>query len=1255
MATWLFEFDLGAGYVDKTSLVITESVDRRLEIHKDLKPTTNELNFTVGPDASFFNSLLAGGADVPIRVAKDGARFFTGFVQRIPETSIRSALGTMSIKAYDPSIKLKRELLAPYKKWNSTVSVIVGELLTAAGIASQNIGTIAMTIDSATFEIGTTYWDAIDKLLSDFGYVLWFDETGTARSFFLFPFSTTSSATFLTGAAGNIIDELKVARKGTRFGGASVSFYRHESRSNLIVFSDSTKAGQLNKCNIDLTQHNGVYFDKVGTEDVYAEYNVVENQVNREIIGTTNVSFSILGSGITVAQAVDYGLKAAIKIIGSGIITKLDIIAGSAILKGAKVLKESRISGLSEKLDIYEAPFITVDADADFLVSARRDYWANSGVTFSFKTTDVVTLGAVITLIDFTLGYNLSALVVGFNEDDLGFRRVWCEALVPYAAQLVTTSAQGVPAPNPPNGVPIVLIADITAPTVPTGLSVSQISTGALRISFNASSDTESGVAIYRVYRRENGSIAEGVVTDVNGLGSGPFNVDDTSPVKGKYYQYTVSAVDARGNESAKCVWSTAVQSVVADPPSGITGLAASAVPAGVSVAWDGNQDAIAYLLEKSTDGGVTWLTAGGWPRTINTNSYFEALAAGTDSTALANWRYKVKGISKDGVLSSSYSSVASISIPVAWTYTPAAPTISGSIAKRSASIIISVQANLVDPDGWDVQISRDNLTWYAPNLAAASDADGWYTGSAGDALTVYDNAVNIAYLPIPIFEGLPLAIGQAYYFRVRARGKSAGVGLWSVTIGAFTAFPGLFADLAAAQIQSASLADSSITTAKLFAGAVTAATLGVTNLDVDGVANVISLNASKIYSAATALVAAATGTELLSGGPASGKYAYNFFDLDAGKFRIGDGSNYIYYDGAGELTLRLSSFKVSTLVTRMKGTLNISDLGDIDTGLTNPLTLKADGAGGAKLGLGLTDIISLESSGRVSIYGPLKAPMLIGDARSIDGGIGVLSTGTSVLLGISNGVNIVKINRYSYSSFNGFIANNTEFYGICNDHEYLSADQLSLISGSLNGSIVFFTGSPAILSNGFYQAPKRMTLDKYGQLGVGANPSTVLHAYGTLTVDPSGLGINIYNEGIRIGRAANQYSIIVFGANPALASDGQPGLWWIGRHGGTGGFNFYSYDGTLDVLHLSASGNVSIGTLDSGGYKLRVNGPTRIDSYISMASVGFPPTASAGLVGTLWYGGAVRGIGTPTTITNLYVCVPTGMSTYGWVNLAGI
>ncbi len=88
---------------------------------------------------------------------------------------------------------------------------------------------------------------------------------------------------------------------------------------------------------------------------------------------------------------------------------------------------------------------------------------------------------------------------------------------------------------------------DLIAPSVPTDLSATAVSTSQIDLSWTASTD-DTAVTDYRVFRDNN----------YIGLSGGATTYSDTGLTPNTAYTYTVSAIDAANNESARSASSTA-------------------------------------------------------------------------------------------------------------------------------------------------------------------------------------------------------------------------------------------------------------------------------------------------------------------------------------------------------------------------------------------------------------------------------------------------------------------------------------------------------------------------------------------------------------------------------------------------------------------------------------------------------------------------------------------------------------------------
>ena len=129
---------------------------------------------------------------------------------------------------------------------------------------------------------------------------------------------------------------------------------------------------------------------------------------------------------------------------------------------------------------------------------------------------------------------------------------------------------------------------DTTAPTVPANVTATALSSSQIQISWSASTDTESGVAGYRIYR--DGSATVLATTTAT-------NYTDTGLTPSTAYSYRVRAFDLAtptANESALSVAATANTQAPPDTtaptvPAGVTATAQS--PSQIQISWSASAD----------------------------------------------------------------------------------------------------------------------------------------------------------------------------------------------------------------------------------------------------------------------------------------------------------------------------------------------------------------------------------------------------------------------------------------------------------------------------------------------------------------------------------------------------------------------------------------------------------------------------------------------------------------------------------------
>jgi chitodextrinase len=296
---------------------------------------------------------------------------------------------------------------------------------------------------------------------------------------------------------------------------------------------------------------------------------------------------------------------------------------------------------------------------------------------------------------------------------------------------------------SPVTGTVYILTGDKTAPTAPTGLTATPGDT-TVGLSWSAAADNVA-VANYRVYR--GGVLA----ASPPGTSYTDFGLTD-----GTQYSYTVSAVDAAGNESAR---STAV---TATPTGGTPDTTAPTVP-GTPTATAGNAQATVSFTAATDNVAVT-----GYRVYYSADGYATAVATGSASpitvTSLTNGTaYTFEVAAYDAAGNQSAKTAASNSVtPTVSTTVPGAPT--GLIATAGNG-----QAAL----SWTAPASNGgaSITDYVVQYRTTAGPGAWQTFADGTSTATTATVTG-------------LTNGTGYDFQVAAV-NSVGTGTYSSTASA--------------------------------------------------------------------------------------------------------------------------------------------------------------------------------------------------------------------------------------------------------------------------------------------------------------------------------------------------------------------------------------------------------------------------------------------------------------------------------------
>jgi hypothetical protein len=261
---------------------------------------------------------------------------------------------------------------------------------------------------------------------------------------------------------------------------------------------------------------------------------------------------------------------------------------------------------------------------------------------------------------------------------------------------------------------------DLTAPTVPTGLSVTSAGMTQTQLSWNASTD-DTAVTGYHIWR--NGTQVATVTTT---------SYTDSNLTSGTTYNYSISAFDANGNESAQSATVSATTDSDTTPPTSPTNLAQTGSTASTAtVSWSASTDNVGVAGYNYYNGGVLPLGS-----TTNTNVTFTGLSCGTNYTV---------GIDAFDAAGNHSSQATATITTAACDTTPPAVNISNPADGSTLSGTIAVSANASDNVGVvgvqfkldgtnlgsEVTTSPYSTNW---NTTAASNGSHTLTAVARDA-----------------------------------------------------------------------------------------------------------------------------------------------------------------------------------------------------------------------------------------------------------------------------------------------------------------------------------------------------------------------------------------------------------------------------------------------------------------------------------------------------------------------------------------
>lgn len=384
-------------------ILITDFITSEI-LHKKLKPADSTASITFTPNQTLFEQLKqVQYQEVPVRITKNSTRIFTGYLRKTFNISKTQRLEPLKVELVSPSFLLKRKIGQYIEYKNKTVTYILTDLLTRAGILDYTLPTIVATIPGLYIEEGKeTYHSIIEQMLFEYGYVMDFDKDGRFITYKLQVDNTTTTKVFNGSNTLNKIDQIKNEEEVEK---VIVDWVATKTLTGSIVFSDTSNAQSGYKCLIELPP-NGYLGDK---EEWLADLDSPDG----EILSVENLTLDIIkDTDIEVLKFEPRGRKVLVSIKNtnasvSKFIRKLDIRAGMAIVKLEGKNKSIVVNNPgTEKIEEVQAKYIYQKASGDYLADILANYYRYSDFRYKIQSKIDYEIGDVVEMTDTQIGIN---------------------------------------------------------------------------------------------------------------------------------------------------------------------------------------------------------------------------------------------------------------------------------------------------------------------------------------------------------------------------------------------------------------------------------------------------------------------------------------------------------------------------------------------------------------------------------------------------------------------------------------------------------------------------------------------------------------------------------------------------------------------------------------------------------------------------------------------------------------------------------
>lgn len=412
------------------------------KMHNDLKSADNSASIVICHNVELENALRAIGFNgIKAKIEKDNNLLFAGYVRRNFTFTNNGRVQNTKLELVSPSFTLKRKINSRYEAVNKTVTAIITELLTLAGVdmTGAEIPTITEVIPylSINSDDGKTYFEILEGLYFEYGFVIDFGANGAPCYYSWLSGEAETDQEF---NASNILGTLSQAVKDEAHANIEVKWQSVKQINGGNIFSDTTNGGSVNKCNLYIAKGHYLGVEDGTDTGLYCEYSTEGYELLYATGVNLNYKIGADSAPVILKEFTPYGRRAWLSMKNENEfttpqvhITQLDINADTAFVKVAEnTSKVTRSNSPFADTMNYSANYIFNQENGDRLAGELAKYYQFSDYVYTIQSKTNYACGSIVKVNDPETGNVLCRITSKVSNEKTGVYSYQLEGIGEY-------------------------------------------------------------------------------------------------------------------------------------------------------------------------------------------------------------------------------------------------------------------------------------------------------------------------------------------------------------------------------------------------------------------------------------------------------------------------------------------------------------------------------------------------------------------------------------------------------------------------------------------------------------------------------------------------------------------------------------------------------------------------------------------------------------------------------------------------------